>query len=186
VIRAFIGVEIDPQTVQKISAVLAQLEPRLPGIRWVAPANFHFTLKFLGSVEESKIDPVMYALEPRLRPFPRFSINAKGLGVFPDPKRPRVLWVGLQGKGLVALASIVEAALEPLGFAPEKRDFTPHLTVGRWRQFYGSGKKLAQELESWKNFDFGESTVAVVICFQSVLKQQGALYRPLKMVPLAQ
>jgi RNA 2',3'-cyclic 3'-phosphodiesterase len=186
VIRAFIAVEIDPQTVQEISAVLAQLEPRLPGIRWVTPANFHFTLKFLGHIDESKIDPVADALERQLHLFPRFTINAKGLGVFPDQKRPRVLWVGLESNGLAVLASKVERALEPLGFALEKRDFTPHLTVGRWRQFDGSEKKLAQELESWKRFSFGESRVAAVIFFQSVLKPQGATYLPLKTVALAQ
>jgi 2'-5' RNA ligase len=186
VIRAFIAVEIDPKTVQEISAVLAQLEPDLPGIRWVIPANFHFTLKFLGHIEESKIGPVADALERQLHPFPRFTINAKGLGVFPDLKRPRVLWVGLEGNGLAALASKVERALEPLGFALEKRAFTPHLTVGRWRQFDGSEKKLAQELESWKRFNFGESKVAAVIFFQSVLKPQGTAYLPLKTVALAQ
>ena len=125
------------------------------------------------------------ALEHQLHPFPRFTINAKGLGVFPDLKRPRVLWVGLGGNELAVLASKVESALEPLGFAREKRGFTPHLTVGRWRQFDGSGKKLAQELESWKHFNFGDSRVVAVILFQSVLKPQGALYFPLKTVPLA-
>lgn len=184
-IRAFIAVEIDPQTGQEISAVLAQLEPRLGGIRRVTPANYHFTLKFLGYIDESKIAPVADALERQLHPFPRFTINAKGLGVFPDLKRPRVLWVGLEGNGLALLASKVERALEPLGFALEKRDFIPHLTVGRWRQFHGSQKELAQELESWTRFDFGDSRVAAVILFQSVLKPQGAAYRPLKTVALA-
>jgi RNA 2',3'-cyclic 3'-phosphodiesterase len=186
VIRAFIGVEIDAQTIQKISAVVAQLEPRLPGMRCVAPANLHFTLKFLGPIDESKIDPIADALEVGVCPFPRFTINAKGLGVFPDLKRPRVLWVGLEGSELTSLASTVERVLTPLGFAPEKRVFTPHLTVGRWRQFGDSGKKLAPELESWKSFNFGESTVAAVIFFQSVLKQQGVAYHPLKIVALAQ
>src|SRR5918994_485702 len=122
-IRAFIAVEIDPHTVQEISAVLAQLEPRLRGIRWVTAANYHFTLKFLGYIEESKIAPVADALERELHPFPRFTINAKGLGVFPDLKRPRVLWVGLEGGDLPALVGAVESALEPLGFAPETRSF---------------------------------------------------------------
>jgi 2'-5' RNA ligase len=183
-IRAFIAVEIDPQTVQEVSGVLAQLKPGLPDIRWVAPANYHFTLKFLGYIDESKIAPVADALERQLHPFPRFTINAKGLGVFPDLKRPRVLWVGLGGNELAVLASKVENALESLGFAREKRGFTPHLTVGRWRQFEGSGKKLAQELESWKHFNFGDSRVVAVILFQSVLKPQGAIYLPLKTVPL--
>jgi len=185
VIRAFIAVEIEPQTVRQISAVVADLKPRIPGIRWISPANFHFTLKFVGDIEENKVEPIARALELALHPFPRFTINAKGLGVFPDLKRPRILWVGLEGKGLAALASRVETVLESLGFAPEKREFQPHLTVGRWRQFDRSSRKFGEELERWKGHEFGESTVAEVIFFQSQLKREGATYQPLKVVALA-
>jgi 2'-5' RNA ligase len=186
VIRAFIGIEIDSPTVRNISVALLHLEPHVPGIRWVAPTNFHFTLKFLGNIDESKIDPVARALELHLHLFPRFTINAKGLGVFPDLRRPRILWVGLAGKELAALVSQVETALEPLGFTPEKRAFKPHLTVGRWRQFDGSSKKLGEEIERWKSYEFGPSTITRVIFFQSVLSQEGAAYHPLKVVALAQ
>jgi RNA 2',3'-cyclic 3'-phosphodiesterase len=186
VIRAFIGIEVDPRTVQKVSDVLAQLKPRIPGIRWVPPTNMHFTLKFLGNIEETLINPIAQALETALHPFPRFSINAKGLGVFPDLKRPRVLWVGLEDKELATLALKVETSLQPLGFAPETREFKPHLTVGRWRQFDGSSRKLAEDLEKWKYHEFGESTVEEVIFFRSELKRDGATYHQLKVVALAQ
>ena len=112
-IRAFIAIEIDPQLVRQISAVVADLQPRIAGIRWVSQANFHLTLKFLGDIEEKQIEPIAQALELVLRPFPRFTINAKDLGVFPDLKRPRVLWIGLEGKKLQELASKVEMALKP-------------------------------------------------------------------------
>ncbi len=184
-IRAFIAVDIDPKTVKKISAALVQLKPRVPGIRWSSLTNFHFTLKFLGNIEETKVDAVANALELELRPFPRFTINAKGLGVFPDIKRPRVLWIGLEGKELKDLASKVEKAMEPLGFMPEKRELKPHLTVGRWREFAGSSKILGEELERWKSHEFGESMVAEVIFFQSVLKPESAVYHALKTVALA-
>lgn len=185
-IRAFIAVDIDPQTVRQISAVLADLKPGIPGIRWVAPTNFHFTLKFLGNIEENRIEPIAQALERALHPFPRFTINAKGLGVFPDLKRPRILWVGLEGKGLTALALKVETVLVSLDFAPEKREFKPHLTVGRWRQFdRSSRRKFGEELERWKGHEFGESMVAEVIFFQSELRRDGATYHPLKVVALA-
>ncbi|HSE86762.1 MAG TPA: RNA 2',3'-cyclic phosphodiesterase [Candidatus Binatia bacterium] len=184
-IRAFIAVEIEPQTVRQIIAAVADLKPRIPAIRWVPPTNFHFTLKFLGDIEESKIEPIAQALELALHPFPRFTINAKGLGVFPDLKRPRILWVGLEGKGLAELTSKVETALESLGFAPEKKEFKPHLTLGRWRQFDRSSRKFGVELERWKAHEFGESTVAEVIFFRSELKREGAIYHPLKVVALA-
>jgi RNA 2',3'-cyclic 3'-phosphodiesterase len=185
VIRAFLAVDIDPQTVKKISEALVRLKPGVPGIRWVSLTNFHFTLKFLGDIEETKANSIADALEVELRPFPRFTINAKGLGVFPDIKRPRVLWIGLEGKELRDLASKVEKAMEPLGFMPEKREFKPHLTVGRWREFVGSSKTLGEELEKWKSYEFGESAVAEVIFFRSVLKPEGAIYHPLKIVALA-
>ncbi|HXV81691.1 MAG TPA: RNA 2',3'-cyclic phosphodiesterase [Candidatus Binatia bacterium] len=185
-IRAFIAVKLDSQTVLRISEVVAELKPRIDSIRWVRPANFHFTLKFLGDIEESKIEPIAQGLELELHPFPRFSINAKGLGVFPDPKRPRVLWVGLQGKELAALASKVESVLESLGFAREKRAFQPHLTIGRWRQFDRSSGSFGDELERWRGHEFGVSTVAEVIFFQSELKPEGATHHPLKVVALAQ
>jgi len=185
VIRAFIAVEIDPQIVRQISLTVADLKPRIPGIRWVPPTNFHFTIKFLGNIEESKIEPIARALELAFHPFPRFTISAKGLGVFPDSKRPRVLWIGLEGKELSKLASKVEKALEPLGFEPEKREFKPHLTVGRWRHYDRPSRELGEELERWKGHEFGESTVAEVIFFQSELKREGAIYHPLKIVDLA-
>jgi 2'-5' RNA ligase len=185
VIRAFIAVEVDSQTVRQILAAVADLKPRIPAIRWVPPTHFHFTLKFLGDIEESKIAPIAQALELALHPFPRFTINAKGLGVFPDLKRPRILWVGLEGEGLAALASKVATVSESLGFAPEKRQFKPHLTVGRWRQVDQPSRKFGEELERWKAHEFGVSTVAEVIFFQSELKREGAIYHPLKVVPLA-
>ena len=184
-IRTFIGVNIDPHTVQEISGLLAQLKPRLPGIRWVPPRNFHLTLKFLGDIEETKIDPIADALERALRPFPRFTINVKSLGVFPDGKRPRILWVGLEGNRLPALALEIERALEPLGFTPERRGFLPHLTVGRWRQSEAPAKAFAAELNQWQRHEFGESKVAEVIFFRSELKPEGAFYHPLKVVVLA-
>ena len=184
-IRAFIAIEIDPQLIQQISEMVADLKPRIAGIRWVSQTNFHLTLKFLGDILESNIEPIAQALELALRPFPRFTINAKGLGVFPDLRRPRVLWIGLEGKKLLELASKVETALDPLGFLPEKRGFQPHLTVGRWRQFDRSSIKFADELEKWQGHEFGESTVAEVIFFQSELKREGAIHHRLKVVTLA-
>ena len=183
-IRAFVAVDLEPQTVQKIAETIARLRPRMPVIRWLPPTNFHLTLKFLGDIEEAKVAPIAAALERELYPFSCFTINAKGLGVFPDLKRPRILWVGLVGGELNALASTAEKALVPFGFAAEKKTFTPHLTVGRWRQFSGSPKELRDEIEKWQGHDFGRSNVDEVILFQSVLKPEGAVYHPLKVVTL--
>ncbi len=184
-IRAFIAVTLEPKVIEKIAGASTQLKPEITGVRWVAPGNFHLTLKFLGGIDEAMAEPIETCLREQLCLFPRFTINAKGLGVFPSPKRPRVLWVGLTGNRLIALASRVESALQQLGFAPETREFTPHLTIGRWRQTDLVSKSLDRQLENWRAYDFGISRVESVSLVQSVLKSEGASYNRLAMVPLS-
>jgi len=184
VIRAFVGVRIDPKMTQKISEVQSQLTRSLTGIRWVVQENLHFTLKFLGAVEEEKITSIIKAVGRVVRPAQPFSLTAGGIGVFPDIRKPRVLWVGLEAQGLQTLSQEVEAALEPLGFAPEKRGFKPHLTIGRWRNFTAKAQRLKEEIDHWKDHDFEQSRVEEVVIFQSILKPNGAVYSPLQIITL--
>ena len=183
-IRAFIAVTLENKVIDEIAAAGAQLREQIPGVRWMAPANFHLTLKFLGNIDESTIDALGAALRDQLRLFPAFTISAKGLGVFPGPRRPRVLWVGLIGASLVSLASTIGLALHPLGFAPEERPFAPHLTIGRWREAATSPSALVRLLEDWQGYDFGTSSVESVKLIQSVLKPGGPRYNELITVPL--
>ena len=182
--RAFVGVRIDPEMAQRISEVQAQLKPRLIGIRWVGRENLHFTLKFLGAVGEEKIAPIINALEQTLRAVSCFPITGRGIGVFPDIRRARILWAGLEGKGLEPLAREVESTLEPMDFAREKRVFRPHLTIGRWRNPVSQVERLREEIERWKDHAFGASRVEEVVFFQSVLKPEGAVYSPLQVIAL--
>jgi RNA 2',3'-cyclic 3'-phosphodiesterase len=184
VIRAFIAADLDTRVIEKICAAVDALKPRIPAIRWLPKANLHLTIKFLGDVEEAQIAPIGTALRDELKLFPVCTISAKGLGVFPDLRRPKILWVGLAGNRLAELATKVESSLQPLGFAPEKRSFTPHLTIGRWRQADRPPKTLGQEIEDWRNFEFGACAVHEISLFQSVLKPEGATYYPLATVPL--
>jgi RNA 2',3'-cyclic 3'-phosphodiesterase len=179
-IRAFVAVEIDPAVVQRIIAATDQLRPKISGIRWTPPANCHLTLKFLGDIDEGQIDSIGQALERAFSLFPRCTINAKGLGVFPDAKRPRILWVGIDGKTLAALAQTVETALAPLGFEKEQRTYTPHLTIGRWREFKRSGRDLRDVLKDWQEHDFGVTVAHEIKLFQSILNPRGAEYRCLR------
>ena len=183
-IRAFIAVAVSPTTIAGIAAAIAQLKPKLPAVRWVAPANFHLTLKFLGDIETSQVDAIGAALQPALAPFPRCTINAKGLGVFPGLRQAKILSVGLFGDELARLAASVDAKLVPLGFPAEQRGFTPHLTIGRWRQSARPPGNLKQDLAHWRDCDFGTTNVDQVILFQSVLKPTGAVYSQLKVIKL--
>lgn len=184
-IRAFIAAAIDPQVIENITGAIAELRGQIAGVRWTAPANFHLTLKFLGNIDESAIAPIGERLRAHLPLFQRFTINVKGLGVFPGPRRPRVLWVGLHGDQLAPLASQVESALQPLGFIPETRQFTPHLTIARWRETSSAPDSLALELARWQAREFGRFRVEEIKLIQSVLRPEGASYRELITVPLS-
>jgi 2'-5' RNA ligase len=185
VIRAFVGVRIDPEMAERIFEVQSELKRRLSGVRWVGRENLHFTVKFLGAVGEEKIAPISDALERAVGSIPRFSITGRGIGVFPDIRRARVVWAGFESDNLEALARQIEAILEPIGFPREKRSFKPHLTIGRWRNPVSQGESLKHEIERWKDRDFGVSQVEEVILFRSVLKPQGAVYSPLHIVGLS-
>lgn len=183
-IRAFIAVEVAPTTIASIASAVTELKPKLPAIRWVAPANFHLTVKFLGDIEASQVDAIGAALQLALAPFPRCTINAKGLGVFPGLRRAKILSVGFFGDELARLAASMDSALLALGFFAEPREFTPHLTIGRWRQVDRPAVNLKQELHRWRDRDFGATIVDRVSLFQSVLKPTGAVYSQLKVIKL--
>jgi 2'-5' RNA ligase len=184
-IRAFVGVEISHSVAQSIDVAIDQLKQLIPDIRWAALANCHLTLKFLGAIEEQQVDAIGEALQRAVAPFQRCIISAKGLGVFPDAKRPRILWVGIDGKPLASLAEAIETALAPLGFGRAQRAFTPHLTIGRWREFTASARDLRQVLEKWQKHNFGDFALDEVKLFQSTLLPTGAVYRCLKTVRLS-
>jgi 2'-5' RNA ligase len=185
-IRAFVAAEIDPVIVQRIFEATDELRRKISDIRWNPQANCHLTLKFLGATDEKKIDLIGAALEREISLFPRCTIHAKGLGVFPDVRRPRTLWAGIEGESLAALAGMVQTALAPLGFEEEKRAFTPHLTIGRWREFKRPPGDLRDVLEQWKDHDFGASPLQTVKLFQSILTRGGAEYRPLRSARLGE
>ncbi|MFQ5682780.1 MAG: RNA 2',3'-cyclic phosphodiesterase [Candidatus Binatia bacterium] len=184
-IRTFVGIRIDPEMAGRISEVQFQLERSLKGIRWVGKENLHFTFKFLGDVQEEKVVPIVGALERVLSAIPSFPIYGGGLGVFPDIKRARILWVGLEGETLRPLLAKMETTFERIGFARDKRSFKPHLTIGRWRHFDRKSELLKGEIEKYRDCDFGETQVKEVVFFQSVLQREGAVYMPLRVIALS-
>ncbi len=183
-IRAFIAVDLDDPVIEKICNVVEILKSRITEIRWLRKENLHLTLKFLGNIAESQVEPIAAALRHPLGLFSPCTISAKGLGVFPDFRRPKILWVGLTGDQLVQLAAEIESALMPLGFTPENRAFTPHLTIGRWREGSRPAKNLRQEIDSLNDFEFGACAVRQIVLFQSVLKPEGASYSELRTIQL--
>ncbi|MFM8550892.1 MAG: RNA 2',3'-cyclic phosphodiesterase, partial [Nitrospiraceae bacterium] len=145
-IRTFIAVELPSSLRQALAQVQAEARNRIarelsPAMRlqWVRPEAIHLTLKFLGDIPEQQVDEIKSAAGSALCSVAPFSVEVAGLGVFPDLRAPRILWVGLSGgegtaSALSHLAAMVERSVEPLGYPPESRPFNPHLTLARIKE----------------------------------------------------
>ncbi|MFH1484746.1 MAG: RNA 2',3'-cyclic phosphodiesterase [Chloroflexota bacterium] len=139
-IRAFIAIELPDQVKENLRRLQGQLRqaggPDGIGVRWVNPDGIHLTLKFLGNVAADKIPAVTQAMNQAAEGTGALALATTGLGAFPNWRRVRVLWVGLEGdlERLQALQKRLEQGLKPLGFPPEGRSFSPHLTLGRMRE----------------------------------------------------
>ena len=152
---------------------------------WVAPANLHLTLKFLGAVPEDRIDAVAGALGEAIRDAHPFQARMRGLGAFPSAGRPRVVWAGVtEGVSeMTALAQRVDAALAALGFPRDERPFSPHVTLGRVRQ-PGRNPALTDALAGEAAREFGQMHVPSASLMQSQLGPRGARYTELAAVRL--
>ncbi|MBI3185370.1 MAG: RNA 2',3'-cyclic phosphodiesterase [Myxococcales bacterium] len=183
--RLFIAVDLGEELLAKLERETASLRRRAPQAKWVRTEATHLTLAFLGEVDEGRVPELSRALGEVASRHAPFTLRVRGGGAFGNPKKPRVLWLGLRGDeaALSALQADLQDALEPLGFPPEEREFKPHLTVARAREAGGEPTfaRLAAELE---RMDLGETRVERVALFQSQLTPQGAHYTVLAASPL--
>ena len=139
-IRAFIALTLPPPVTESLGAVAQELAPRVPdrSVRWVEPERIHLTLRFLGDTPLEQIDPIGAVLQEVARAHTPFSLALGRLGCFPNERRPRVIWVGLDGEldPLRNLKRALDGALAPLGWEPETRRFQAHLTLGRVKRHH--------------------------------------------------
>ncbi len=152
-----------------------QFTPARPS--WVRPASIHLTLKFLGEIKEEEIERINAQLRSVAAETAPFQLSVKKLGVFPNEKFPRVLWIGIQQghDAVVALQQKVEEALVQLGFPAENRPFHPHLTLARIKSLRGT-RQMMDVVKSHENSEAGGCRADRVILFKSVLKPTGAVY----------
>lgn len=188
--RSFIAIEIPADIQSAIWKETETLRQRLekPLVRWVPQENIHLTLKFLGDVPQATLEQLVQHLSPELGQLPGFNIHINGMGAFPNVRRPRVLWVGVEApKELASIAQIIEAGAAHFGFTPEKRPFSPHLTVGRVSQ-RASGiesQKITASLEQNRVGSLGTAAISCVEIFKSDLRPSGAVYTHLFTFPLS-
>ena len=158
------------------------------GVRWVDPEGIHLTLKFLGDIEPALVEDVLRAMEQAASGTAPFQLHLDGLGVFPNLRRPRVLWAGVGGDmdALGALQEKVEAAMEGLAFPRERRAFSPHLALGRVRDTISAvARQRVGGLVSQGSLDGADPwPVNAVHLMRSNLTPDGAVYTSLGSVSL--
>lgn len=180
--RAFVAIELPDELKAALAHEQSRLRKVCPDARWTKPEGIHLTLKFLGETSAEQMTRVKEVLG-RIGPFERFSVQAKGFGFFPDAKRPRVLWAGLEAPPeLPHLAKQVETALAEIGFPPENRAFNPHLTLARFR-IPRPQPKLQELLATQDALHFGTFDVSEYFLWESRLLPKGAEYRKLARFP---
>ncbi|BES82682.1 RNA 2',3'-cyclic phosphodiesterase [Pyrodictium abyssi] len=185
-IRAFIAVDIEePSVVSRLvqirDAFVATGAPMKP----VEDHNMHITLRFLGNIPFSLVDEierVIAASAPR-----RVVLRLRGVGAFPSPVRPRVIWVGVsEGAGeLERIYREIEKGLRRLGFRPEREQFVPHVTLARLK---GSRnlERVVKLLREMEDVEVGEIVLESVRLKQSILTPRGPIYRTLREVKAAE
>jgi 2'-5' RNA ligase len=189
-IRSFVAVHVDAATRAALAAAASELATVAPGLRWVKPELFHFTLRFLGDVDEAAVPDLLAAIRESATASSvrAFGIEVAGLGAFPGPARPRVVWAGVRrgADELTAIASQLAPRLARLGLPREEHRFTPHLTLARARQPLDrrAADTLASRLAASADRVFGTVVIGEVHLMKSELSPSGPTYSSLGTVPL--
>lgn len=193
-VRAFVAVEMSAAARAAIRETQARLRDALNdggrSLRWVDPETAHVTLKFLGPTRASALGAIEQALREALREasVAPFELETGGLGAFPGPRSPRVLWLGLEGdvEALRAARDAVETAIAPLGWPTESRPFTPHLTLARVRPDASPAalRGIGRAFGTVWTPDSAAVPVAAVSVMESQLGPGGPRYERLAGIPL--
>jgi 2'-5' RNA ligase len=185
VIRSFICVDVADEVRSALTREHRQFNRQAKEYRWVDPENYHLTIKFLGNVSAMKIPDIADGIREATASLEPFEVNIFGFDAFPYKSNPRVVWAGVNegSEELMELWESIDTKLVQLGFPPEQREFTPHLTLGRVK----SGNKRADLMPLFsrlENRDWGHYTVDAVKVMKSELKRRGPEYTVLEKIDL--
>ena len=183
-VRTFISIDLPESIKNRIDGLQKTLQKIEAQVSWTKPSNIHLTLKFLGNVEASRIESISEAVGVAAREIRPFEIEISGSGCFPSPRKPRVLWVGFSNvpEPLKQLHSNIEQELARVGFPPETRSFSPHLTIGRIRMPHNSAR-VAETLIS-QGFEAEGFTAREVNVMRSELRPTGSIYTAQRVIQL--
>jgi 2'-5' RNA ligase len=191
-IRAFIALPLPGALLEQLADLQSHLERRIPprSVRWVRTEGIHLTLKFLGDTPTEKLPGIEQALAIVARNAPVCTFTVGEMGCFPNTRRPRVVWVGVQeptGR-LAVLQDAIEEVMASFGYEPEGRGFTPHLTLGRMgrKTSRGDAARVGEIVATTEVGQLAEVVAGRFELIRSVLKPTGAEYTTLKVFALGE
>ncbi len=182
--RCFIAIELpDP-----VKSCLTQLQDEFKkckaDIRWVNPGNVHLTLKFLGNIKEEMLQTIINSMKKVCSSTNPFNLEIKGIGMFPNIKSPRVLWLGVENNSFImSLQAGIEKEMEKAGFKQEERKFKAHLTIGRFRSSPGK-EDIFKSVSTHEKDSFGIINVNSLLLMKSDLNPEGARHTMIAEIPL--
>lgn len=183
--RAFVAIDLPDSIRASIGAAQETLKSYGFRVKWVRPESIHLTLKFLGNIDVNRSDAIVNAMTRAARGRAALRLSASGMGVFPNARRPRVIWVGLGGQldHLKSLQQTLDGHLADLGFPAEKRLFKGHLTLGRVKGTIAADR-LQAALAKFNAFETEGFEANRIILFKSELHPTGAVYTKVARVNL--
>ena len=187
VIRTFVAIEASTEQRGQAARLIERLTRADANVNWVVGENLHWTLKFLGNVEETEIHNVCRAVSVATENIGSFELDCIGAGAFPETQRPRTVWAGA-GQGseqAITLQAAIESAVEQLGYRREHRRFHPHLTLGRVRGGGPATQQLGELIAQHEEFAVGKVIVDEVAVYSSQLSKSGPRYTRLSHAELA-
>lgn len=184
-IRTFIAIELDVKIRERLKEIQDQLQQLGADVKWVEPENIHITLRFLGNLNSKRLKDITTGLPDFIKGTPPFLIGITGLGAFPNPQKPKVIWAGVSENNgeLSHLAEKIENGINQCGVGKEDREFSSHITIGRMRSFKNISR-LAESIPSYAISPTLEQTVNRVTLLKSTLTSDGPIYEPLLRVDL--
>ncbi len=184
-LRAFLAIELSDEVRASLAALIRQFRQISSKISWVPPENLHLTLRFLGDIDRVDLEHLAERLAGPLQDVEPFRLTVRGIGAFPNPRRPAVIWAALARppEPLTVVQGLAESAARAVGLEAELRAFVPHITLGRVRNRRAS-PVLIETIEREKDLAVGEFTVRTVSLFSTELTPHAAIHRKLKDFPL--
>lgn len=191
--RLFVAVPLPAAVIERLGSLIETLRRHDWPVRWSDPDAAHITLHFIGEVPQERAELLRLALPGSVANEPVFNLRTADPGVFPNLRRPRVLWLGLHGPThrLETLHGVVAETLQELDFPPDPKAFHPHITLGRVRDANNAPTRhlpeairQAFEAEAARNREPIRIPVDEIVLMRSILSRDGARYEPIVHCPL--